>query len=218
VSVEPTRGTTKRAPPLPKFKPIKLSEVLRTATGKSTQTISSDATLEIIRRIDEQQADLLRALGLNPENPDWSDAFAQLAYIHHGVGAIHVDKARPPNKHAAKWTREQDCALLAAIDARLESGMTATAALNEMATDDAIWKQFPHTENSRSDNSPVSRRAQNYRKRLALIKKRDLLENIQDNIVESLVDGRLGLGGSMKRNLQKRRLDDSLGKTKSRKF
>lgn len=199
LSIEPTRGTTEEAPPLPQFKPMKLTEVLRTTTGKSTQTISSEVTLELIRRVNAQQLELLRALGLDPENPDWCDAFAQLAYIHHGVGVIHVDKARAPNKSAAKWTREQDNALLAAMDAKLENGMTATAALNEIATDDAIWKQFPQTENSRSDKSPVSRRAQNYRKRLGLIKKRDLLENIEDDLVESLEDGRVRLVGSMKK-------------------
>src|SRR5690606_3013216 len=154
-TVQPTRGEKEQTAPLPKFKPIKLSEILRTTTGKSNLNITSDVMAELIERIHAQQVELLRGLDIDEENPDWADAFLQLACVHHGMGVIHVDKARPPNKHAAKWTREQDQALLAEMNARLESGKTATAALKEIASDKSIWRQFPNAKNFRSDKPPA---------------------------------------------------------------
>jgi len=122
LSVKLTRGVKEETPRLPKFKPIKLSKVLRTTTGTSTRKITSDVTFELLRRVDAQQTELIKALELNPNNLDWAEAFVLLARIHHGVGVVHIEKARAPNKHAAKWTRDQDDILLAAIDARLEKG------------------------------------------------------------------------------------------------
>jgi hypothetical protein len=185
--VEPTRGEREEPPRLPKFKPIKLSEVLRTKTGKSALNINSDVTIELILRVDEQQVKLLRALDLDENNPDWAQAFLQLAKIHHGVGIVHVEKARAPNKHAVKWTNEQDNALFAAINPRLQKGKTATAAFKEIAGDKAIWEQFPTVKNSRSQKSPAALRVQTYRKRWGLVKKTRLLDSVQSAILDGLL-------------------------------
>jgi hypothetical protein len=186
LSVKLTRGEKEETPQLPKCKPIKLSEVLRATTGASARKITSDVTLELLRRIDAQQTELLEALELDPNNPDWAEAFVLLAYIHHGVGVIHIEKARAPNKHAAKWTHEQDNALLAAIDAGLNKGKTATAALKEIAGDKAIWEQFPRANNSHSQKSPAARRVQTYRKRWGLIRKMRLTDAVQTAILAGL--------------------------------
>jgi hypothetical protein len=188
LSVELTRGEKEETPGLPKFKPIKLSEVLRTTAGTSTRKITSDVTLELLRRVDEQQTELIKALELNPNNPDWAKAFVLLARIHHGVGVIHVDKARAPNKHAAKWTRDQDDNLLAAIDARLGKGMTATAALREIAGDEAIWNQFPQVRTSLSPKLAAARRVKTYGKRIQLIRKARLLDSVKSEIINGFTD------------------------------
>jgi hypothetical protein len=200
-SVELTRGEKEETPRLPKFRPIKLSEVLRTTTGASARKITSDVTLELIRRVDAQQTELFKALELDPNNPDWADAFLLLASIHHGVGVIHVEKTRAPNRHAAKWTREQDNALLAAINARLEKGKTATAAFKEIAGDKAIWEQFPRVKNSRSQKSPVARRVQTYRKRWGLIRKMRLFDSVQSAILGGLTQS---VGPTKQKNLLKK--------------
>jgi hypothetical protein len=187
-SVEPTRGEKEETPRLPKFKPIKLSEVLRTKTGKSALNINSDLMTELILRVDAQQVELFRALGLDADDPDWAEAFLELAKIHHGVGIIHVEKARAPNKHAAKWSREQEQFLLESVNARLERGLTVTAALKKIASDKAICLQLPRgpAEDQLSEKSIVSRRIKNFRKRLELIKKRVDLENIHKQIFDNL--------------------------------
>lgn len=197
---EPTRGATEERPRLPNFKPIKLSEVLRTKTGKSALNISSDVTIELILRVDAQQEKLLRALGLDGDNPDWAEAFIELAKIHHGVGIIHVGKRRGPNKHAVKWSPKQDHVLLDSVNARLEHGMTVTAALKEIASDKAIWERLPLVKNSRSENAPAFRRVQNFRKRFGSIKKRIDLENIHNQIFESLANGQTRQAGQKAKN------------------
>jgi hypothetical protein len=164
-----------------------LSEVLRTTTVTSTRKITSDVTFELFRRVEAQQNKLIEALELDPNDPDWAEAFVLLACIHHGVGVVHIEKARAPNKNATKWTRDQDDVLLAAIDARLEKRMTATAALKEIASDEAIWKQFPEARNSRSQKSPAALRVQTYRKRWGLARKTGLLDSVQSAIRDGLL-------------------------------
>lgn len=187
LSVQLARSEKDETRRLPTFKPIKLSEVLRTIKGASSRKITTDVTLELIRRIDAQQAKLLQALDLDPNNPDWAEAFVSLAGIHHGVGVIQIEKARAPNKHATKWAPGQDNTLLAAMNARLDKGMTATAALKEIATDKTMWQQFPRVENSRSQKPPAFRRMQTYRKRWGLIKKVRLLDSIQSAMLDGLL-------------------------------
>jgi hypothetical protein len=200
-SLQPTRGEKEETPRLPKFKPIKQSELLRTTTGGSRRQMTTEEMVELLRRVDAQQTELLKALGIDPNNPDWAaDAFVLLARIHHGVGVIHIDKARAPNKHAAKWTLEHDKILLAAMRARLGQGKTATAALKEIAGDKSIWQQLPQVKNSYSQKSPTARRVETYRKRWGLISKIRVLDSVQSAILD-------GLASSVAATRQKKRLN-----------
>jgi hypothetical protein len=183
--VEPSRG--ENAPTLlPQFKSIKLKKLLREKTGSTGLRSSSEITMELFEKIAAQQADLLTALGLDAAHPDYAQAFLKLARIHHGVGYIQLELARRPNKNAEKWSREQDDALLNAVDTRQQSGMTITAAIGEIAHDENIWSKFPSVTNSRSQKSPVFLRIQNYRRRLGIVRKRNAVEARQNEILDRL--------------------------------
>jgi hypothetical protein len=155
-------------------------------TGRSALTGSSDVTIELLELINEQQNAILLALGLDAANPDYAQAFLALARIHHGVGVIQIESKRAPNKNAQKWTREQDDALLKAVDVRVQAGMKITDAVQEIASDETIWQKFPVTDKTDSGKLPARLRAQNYRRRLALIKKRNAAERMQSEIVKDL--------------------------------
>ncbi len=214
VHVQPKRGGGDAAPNLPRSKPIKLSKLMKEKTGSSTIRASQEVTLAILNRIQAQQADLLTALGLDAAKPDYAQAFLELARIHHGVGVVLVENARSPNKNAEKWTSEQDEALVKAVHERRRGGMTITSALNEIANDEGLWRQFPIDTSSRSEKSAASLRAQTLKKRLEIIRLR-AAESSQRELL-----ARLGEIGSRRPKPQKKSKNssgDSLGKSKSSK-
>ncbi|EAQ35020.1 hypothetical protein NB311A_14030 [Nitrobacter sp. Nb-311A] len=183
--LEPSQGEgeTSRLPP---FAPVKLSKVLLAKTGRTTLGDSSDVTIDLLELIAAQQDKLLQALGFDSANPDYAQAFLALARIHHGVGVIQVESKRASNKNAKKWTKEQDDALLQAVDVRQQAGMKITDAVQQIASDETIWQKFPVTDKTDSGKLPARLRAQNYRRRLALIKKRNAAERMQSEIVKDL--------------------------------
>ncbi len=181
--LEPSRGKEK-TPLLRRFAPIKLRKVMVEKTGRSALTGSSDVTIELLELINEQQNAILLALGLDAANPDYAQAFLALARIHHGVGVIQIESKRAPNKNAQKWTREQDDALLKAVDVRVQAGMKITSALKQIASDESVWRKFPCSHNS--ERPPATLRAQNYKRRLALVKKRNSAEKMQSEVIKDL--------------------------------
>jgi hypothetical protein len=160
--------------------------VLLAKTGRTTLSDSSDVTIELLELIASQQGKLLQTLGFDAANPDYAQAFLALARIHHGVGVIQVESKRASNKNAEKWTKEQDDALLQAVDVRRQVGMTITDAVRQIASDKTVWQKFPGTDKTDSGKLPAILRAQNYRRRLSLIKKRNAAERMQSEIVKDL--------------------------------
>lgn len=186
--VVPSRGDNEKAPCLPKFHPIKLNKLLLGKTGKTDLAGVSSVTVDLLELVAVQQFELLQALGIDAAKPDYAKAFLELAKIHHGMGVIKVEMARGSNKNAEKWSKEQDDDLLKAVIARQQRGMTIASALNGIASDEAIWKKFPSVKNSRSDKTPALLRAQNYRKRLGFIRKRNEIEAAQSEIIDRLTE------------------------------
>lgn len=189
VYVEPTRGKREK-PCLPQFAPIKLKEIQR-ETGRASIDNNPEIIKTIARRLDMQQTDLLRALGLDAARPDYVKAFLELAKIHHGMGILLVERARPSNSHAAKWSREQDAILKSNVAVRRRRGMTATAALRDIANDKRLYSQLPVAKHSRSEKPAAIRREENYKKRLAFILRRDVAENEQSKIIEGLARSKI---------------------------
>lgn len=186
--VVPTREDSEDAHRLPQFAPVKLNKFLQEKTGKTTLASVSGVTEDLLKLVAAQQIELLQALGLDAAKPDYAQAFLELAKIHHGMGVIKVEMARGSNKNAEKWSREQDDDLLKAVIARQQRGMTIGSALNGIANDEAIWKKFPQIKNSRSDKPPASLRAQNFRRRLGFIKKRNEIEAAQSQVIDRLTE------------------------------
>ncbi|QDM18200.1 hypothetical protein [Tardiphaga sp. vice278] len=186
--IVPTREDSEEAPRLPKFAPVKLNKFLLEKTGKTAQAGVSGVTEDLFEHVATQQVELLQALGLDVEQPDYAQAFLELAKIHHGMGVIMVETARGSNKNAKKWSKEQDDDLLKAVITRRQRGMTIASALNEMVNDEAIWQKFPPIKDSRSDKPPALLRAQNYRRRLVFIKRRNEIEAAQSEIIDRLAE------------------------------
>lgn len=208
---EPTRGEDK-PPRLPQYDPIKLNKFLLAKTGKTALTDDSDVTMDLLELIAAQQVELLQALGLDAANPDYAQAFLNLARIHHGVGVIQVERARVPNKNALKWTREQDDALLKAVDVRFQAGMRITSALKQIASDETVWRKLPCTDKPHSERPPAILRAQNYRRRLALVKKRNAAERMQSEIIKDLAKIESPRKSQTTRINRERRLRIGIGK------
>lgn len=183
VYVEP-RGKGER-PYLPQFEPINLKQIQR-ETGRITVNNEQEIIRTILLRLDMQQTELLRALGLDTARPDYVQAFLELAKIHHGMGILLVERARASNNHAAKWSREQDAILKSNVAVRRQCGMTATEALRDIAKDKDLYLLLPVAKHSRSEKPAAIRREQKYKKRLAFILKRDAAENEQSKIIEGL--------------------------------
>ncbi len=210
IHIEPKRGEAK-VPNLPKSQPIKLNKLLKEKTGSTFIRGDKEVFFEIFDRIQAQQAELLTALRLDSAKPDYAQAFLELARIHHGVGVILVENARPSNKNAGKWTDEQDQALVKALHQRRRSGMTITAALREIANEEGIWRKFPLDKSSRSEKPAASLRAQTLKKRLEIVRLRAAESSLRELLAEI---------GSRRLKPQRKSKDssgDRLGKSKSSK-
>ena len=118
---------------LRKFRPHKLKEVIREATGNAKGNgINAEVLLNFRRRNEEQIIQLARAMGFDPADPDvWQRAFFNLATIHWGVGHLSWTPPRESNRRAAKWTAEHNSAFYLLMLELMAKGKLQTAALRE---------------------------------------------------------------------------------------
>ena len=127
---------------LPFFEPYETKRLLADAARANNGNASDAAIADVYNKhLRAQTIQLLRALGYDPNNKQcWPNAFMKLARLHHNAGRLVHRLRLPPNAKA--WAAEDESALLCAVYASVQGGLSEREAVRRMA--DA--KTFPHYE------------------------------------------------------------------------
>jgi hypothetical protein len=174
----PSSWQERKAKALTTFKPHLLEDLVGGKLSDPAGQITAEVILEIRHRDEDHLEQLLRQLGIDPDHPDkWRRAFRELACIHYGVGVIAWRQSRGSNRHAAKWNNEYDLNFHLMMVEGMNSGLTATDALREIARDPEKWGKLPpQRENFRSEKSDFERRFATLKKRWLIVQSTSLLE------------------------------------------
>ena len=130
---------------LPIFGPLDLRSLANAAKKAEPGDVEQAFINEYRAQVDEQEAELLRGLGINPSEPNaWRKAFRRLATYDRGLGQISWPARRPTNRNAASWTNECNLNLLREVIILKRSGISEREAIKRLARDKTKRKLFPY--------------------------------------------------------------------------
>src|SRR6476646_26440 len=124
---------------LPFFEPYETRKLMAEAARTNNGNVSDAAIADVYNKhCRTQTVQLLRALGCDLNDAQvWAKAFMKLARLHHNAGRLVHHLRLPPS--AKVWTVEDESALLCAVYASVQGGLSEREAVRRMA--DA--KTFP---------------------------------------------------------------------------
>lgn len=128
---------------LPIYEPHNLRAIVKEA--KKAGGDEDRAFVEVFRKRNREQAEgLLRKLGIDPSTPGaWERGFFKIAFLHHGVGHLAYVQPRT-NVNSATWTLAADFRLLGEVSALCAKGLSARAAVKNLAADPNKRTLFPY--------------------------------------------------------------------------
>jgi hypothetical protein len=140
----PTRGRLESVQKrLPTFSPLDFRHLVNAAKKSEPDDVRQAFINEYEARVHEQEAELLRGLGINPTEPDaWHEAFQRLAMYDRGLGQISWTPQRPRN--ATRWTNDHNINLLREVMILEMSGISERQAIKRLARDKTKQKLFPY--------------------------------------------------------------------------